>query len=94
MNFCAAVSAGLAARLVALDDFDGTMEGAGEAVGEVGNEIDITNSELCFGVRQSPCHGCENDKMLARYCFVSKRCWTVSAYVRISPATIAGFCAG
>jgi hypothetical protein len=55
---------GLGARLVALADFDGAMEGAGEAAGELGNETDITHSELIPGVRQSACHASEPDKML------------------------------
>jgi hypothetical protein len=54
-NSCAAVSAGLAARLVAApDDFDGATEGASEAAGEtVGNVIDIT-TDLSLAKRM-PC---------------------------------------
>jgi hypothetical protein len=65
-NFCAAVSAGVAAALAAaLPDFDGLTDVAEEGDAKpLGNETDITNSGLLFGVEQGACHAVKVWKML------------------------------
>src|ERR1700722_11372320 len=63
-NFCAAVS-GLGARpAAALPDVDGLTD-VGEGVAKpLGNETDITNSELGSGAEQGACHAVKVWKVL------------------------------